>query len=398
MPDRRSFLKSGAAAAGALSLGPGVLAGQSSGAHPDGGGPLDDPHETGEGRASRALDILILGGTSFLGPHQVHLALQRGHSVSTFTRGRTEPRLYSADFDSVEALVGDREDDLTALEGRRWDVVIDNSTRRAAWAETSVDLLRDAAEHYVFISSTGVYYPYLTEGVDEDGPVPMEDSRGGDDGSMTYGVMKAQGEEAVRRGFGDRAIVLRPGHIAGPGDTQPGRFPYWTTRMERGGEVLAPGRRSDPVQFVDVRDLTDFMFHLFETGVGGTYNVVGPASPMTMEGFLHGMRACTGEPVEFVWADDHDWLQENRLTGFIPWVLPRGDELAHMSVDGSRAREAGLTLRPLARTVFDVMDWWHSDAFGAEARETVRFRLDAETEAELIAAWRSREAGGAGSP
>ncbi|MBT8489206.1 MAG: NAD-dependent epimerase/dehydratase family protein [Gemmatimonadetes bacterium] len=386
MPDRRSFLKAGAFAAGALSLGPQSVVGQ---AAADG---FQEPSR----QQPRALDILILGGTSFLGPHQVHLALQRGHSVSTFTRGRTEPRMYRDDFGRVEALIGDREDDLGALEGRRWDVVIDNSTRQASWAEATVELLRDAAEHYVFVSSTGVYYPYLTEGVTENGPVPVEDSRGGEDGSMAYGVMKAQGEEAVRSGFGERAIVLRPGHIAGPGDTQPARFPYWTTRMERGGEVLAPGRRSDPVQIVDVRDLTDFMFHLFENGVGGTYNVVGPASAMTMEGFLYGMRACTGTPVELVWADDPDWLQENRLTGLIPWVLPQGDELAHMSVDGSRALAAGLALRPLARTAFDVMEWWHSDVFGAEARAGVRFRLDAETEAELISAWRSRGRGNIG--
>ena len=383
-------MRAGAAALGGLAVA-GVGSERAAAATPGGtdGHRIPDPARS-PARPARALDVLILGGTSFLGPHQVHHALERGHAVSIFNRGRTEPRLHQEDFARVEELLGDREGDLSALEGRRWDVVIDNSTRRAAWAEATVSLLRDTAEHYVFISSTGVYYPYRTLDVDEDGPVPMEDNCGGDDGSMAYGGMKAQGEAAVRAGFGDRAIVLRPGHIVGPGDTQPNRFCYWTTRFERGGEVLVPGMRSDPVQLVDVRDLTDFLFRLVETGTGGTYNVVGPASPMTMEEFVHGVRACTGAPVSWVWADDHGWLEAHGLTGFVPWVLPVGDELAHMRVHGSRALAAGLSHRPLARTVFDVIEWWHSDAVPSEVREGVRFPLTPEREREMITAWRSR--------
>jgi 2'-hydroxyisoflavone reductase len=357
------------------------------------GQPRRTAHLTGYGtlepHAPRALEILILGGTGFLGPHEVHLALERGHSVTIFNRGRTEPRMFLPDFDHVERLVGDREDDLAALEGRRWDVVIDNSTRSPGWAEATVDLLRDSANHYVFVSSTGIYYPYLTTNISESVPVLTEDTRGGQDGSMAYGVMKANAEEAARSGFGDRAIILRPGHIAGPGDTQPNRFPYWTTRMERGGEILAPGMKSDPTQLVDVRDLIGFMFHLFESGQGGTLNVTGPASPMPMEEFLYGIRACTGEPVSWVWVDDHEWLAENRLGAAIPWILPVGDEVGHMSIDASRSLAAGLTLRPLARTVFDVIDWWHSEAVGPEIRDNVRFPLTSEREAELIAAWRA---------
>jgi len=340
---------------------------------------------------SRALRILILGGTGFLGPHEVHLALERGHSVTIFNRGRTAPRMFTGDFDHVERLVGDRETDLHALKGGEWDVVIDNSTRRPGWAEATVEVLRDSANHYVFVSSTGVYYPYVTTGISEAVPVLTQDSRNGQDGSMAYGVMKANGEDAVRSGFGDRAIILRPGHIVGPGDTQPNRFPYWTTRMERGGEVLAPGMKSDQTQLIDVRDLISFMFRLFEGKTGGTFNVVGPASRLSMEEFLYGVRACTSAPVSWIWIEDHAWLAENGLRAAIPWILPQGEELGHMSVDAGRALAAGLTIRPLAATVLDVIDWWHSDAVPVEVRENVRFPLVPEREVELIAAWQARK-------
>jgi len=384
MSDRRVFIKSGAAALGMLAVSPGRVLGrlQHARSHPQYG--------AAESEAPRALKILILGGTSFLGPHQVHLALERGHSVTLFNRGHTVPRMFVQDFDHVRHLVGDREGDLSALAGSRWDVVIDNSTRRTSWAEATVDLLRDSAEYYVFVSSTGVYYPYAETDLAETASVLMQDTRSGQDGSMVYGVMKASAEEVVRRRFGDRAIVVRPGHIVGPGDTQPNRFPYWTTRLERGGEVLAPGKKSDPTQLVDVRDLIGFMFHLFESGLGGTFNVVGPATPLSMEQFLYGVRACTSAPVSWVWVEDHAWLAENGLVAAIPWVLPQGDERGHMAVDASRALAAGLTLRPLANTVFDVMEWWHSDAVPSQVRENVRFPLTPEREQELIAAWKAR--------
>lgn len=386
LPDRRTFLKTGLA--GALAA-PGALAPS---IPPLGEDPIRTPEgaREGAGESARALRVLILGGTSFLGPHQVHTALGHGHSVSIFTRGRTQPRLHVEDFERVEHLIGDRSNDLSALEGRTWDVVIDNSSRSAAWTRASADLLADSVERYVFTSSTGVYYPYLSTGIDETTPVLMTDERGGEDGSMAYGVAKANSEEIVRERFGERALLMRPGHIVGPGDTQPNRFVYWTERMERGGEVAVPGLRTDPVQWVDVRDLVEFTFRLVESGRGGTFNVTGPANPFTMEEFVYGMRACTGQPVTWVWLDDHEWLAAQGARALIPWILPVGDELGHMSVRNDRALAAGLALRPLARTVFDVMDWWHSDAVPEDVRSGVRFPVDPETEVEWIARWRRR--------
>ena len=160
--------------------------------------------------------------------------------------------------------------------------------------------------------------------------------------------------------------------------------------MEDAGVVATPGMRTDPVQLVDVRDFIGFMFHLIETEQGGTFNVGGPASPMTMEEFLHGMRACTGDAVSWVWMDDYEWLRENRLGAVIPWMIPLGDEIGHMRINVDKALGAGLTLRPMARSVFDVIDWWHSDAVSDEVRENTRFPLTPEREAELIAAWSAR--------
>jgi 2'-hydroxyisoflavone reductase len=377
--DRRTFLGAGLAAAGSLIVAPEKLMAAGPGAVEPSGGVEPARGETPS--------LLILGGTGFLGPYQVHTALERGYAVSIFNRGRTEPRMFAAEFDRVEKLVGNLNGDLGALEGRRWDVVIDNSTRRSDWTRATTELLQDSGM-YTFTSATGVYYPYLSADISEDAEVVMEDTRGGEDGPMAYAVEKAKSEAAVREVFGGRGLVLRPGHIVGPGDNR-GRFPYWTTRIERGGEVAVPGPQ-DPIQFVDVRDLIDFTFRLVELENGGTFNVLGPASPMTMEGFAHGLRACASAPVTFVWMDDHQWLAEHGIDFVIPWILPLGDEMGHMRVSNARALAAGLTLRPLARTIMDVMAWWRSDAVPDEVRDGIRFPLTPEREAELVAAWRGR--------
>lgn len=380
--DRRTFLGAGLAAAGSFIVSPERLL-----AH--GHRAVEPPGAVGPARPVRgqAPSLLILGGTSFLGPHQVHAALEKGYTVSIFNRGRTEPRMFVADFDRVEKLVGNLAGDLGALEGRRWDVVIDNSSRRADWTRAMTELLQDSGM-YVFTSATGVYYPYVGADISEDAEVVMEDSRGGEDAPMAYAVEKARSEAAVWEIFGDRGLVLRPGHIVGPGDTR-GRFPYWTKRIERGGEVAVPGPQ-DPIQFVDVRDLIDFIFGLVGSGTGGTFNVLGPASPMTMEGFAHGLRACTSAPVTFVWMDDHEWLAKHEVDFVIPWVLPLGDEAGHMRVSNERALAAGMTLRPLARTILDVTAWWRSDAVPDEVREGIRFPFTPEQEVELIAEWKGR--------
>lgn len=366
---RRDFLRVSAGTAAALSLG------------------LSRPR-TAASRARESLDILILGGTSFIGPHQIRYALERGHRVSTFTRGQTDPRLFLGLFDQVEQLTGDRNGDLEALEGRTWDAVIDNSGQRVEWARDSANLLADAAQHYLFVSSTGVFWPYLSVGLtEEDQPRTVDDPP---QDPPSYGVMKYLSEREVQRAFGDRAIIVRPNYIVGPGDTTD-RFPYWPVRIAQGGEVLLPGGPFDPVQFMDVRDLTQFMIHLIEDSTTGVFNVGGPyPTTTTVAEMAYGIRAVTTEPVEWTYVDDYDFLRESGVGAMVPWVMPRGNSLGHTRVSYQKAVEHGYRFRPLAETVRDTLDWWASDAVPAERRNDPNFVLTREREAEILAAWHAR--------
>ena len=339
-------------------------------------------------RAPRALRILILGGTSFLGPHQIRHALERGHTVSVFNRGTTRPRLYGELFGQVEHLEGDRGGDLGVLQGRTWDVVIDNSGQNADWVRASADLLANAARTYLFVSSTGVFYPYHMVGITEAVEPRLVDDPPADPPS--YGVMKARSEREVRRAFGDRALIIRPNYIVGPGDTTD-RFPYWPVRIAKGGEVLVPGGHEDPVQFIDVRDLTEWMFRMIEDGRAGTYNAAGPfPRQATIGEMVHGIRAVTTAQTDWVWIDDYDFLSEMRLRAMVPWVMPRGNSFGHTRINYDLAVASGLTFRPLAVTVRDTLEWWSSEAVPAERRAKPGFALTSEREKEIIAAWRER--------
>ena len=343
-------------------------------------------------RAGPSLHILILGGTTFLGPHQVRYLLERGHRVSIFTRGRTQPTIFRDAFDHVEHLVGDRENDLSALEGRSWDAVIDNSGRKVRWARDSATLLRPRVGRYLYVSSTGVYLPYRTVNITEDTDLVLADDPPQEEPS--YGVMKSLSEIAVREAFGDGALIVRPTYIVGPADPTD-RFTYWPVRVSRGGEILVPGRRNDPVQFIDVRDLTEWMVHLVENQVGGTFNAAGPASPLTMEGFVYGVRAATTTPLSWTWIEDYAFLRAQNLLYAIPWLMAEGDWLGSARINIDRALAAGLFFRPLATTVRDTLEWWRSDLVTQERRDAARFVLSPEREREILQAWkRHRESAG----
>jgi 2'-hydroxyisoflavone reductase len=337
--------------------------------------------------------ILILGGTGFIGPHTVQYAVERGHQVSIFTRGRREAGLP----EGVEQLVGDRNDDHSALEGRTWDVVLDNNAQDYRWVQKSTALLADATQHYVFVSSISAYalegFGYenadriLREPVvDEDYPriEPPEGWQDGDD--APYGLMKTLSENIVHAAFPGRAAIVRPGLIVGPGDPTD-RFTYWPVRLDDGGEVLAPGNPDHANQVIDQRDLTEWIVRLAENGTTGDFNATGPAERMSMGSMLDQIGSVIETPYELT------WVSESLLAaqGVAPWSdLPAwipGDPL--MLVDVRDAVAAGLTFRPMAVTSRDTLEW--DKARPAEERANRRFGMSREREREVLEAWHAAQ-------
>ena len=305
-PTRRQFFGTVAATSGALAL---RSAASPAPAHARTASSSDDQVSS----APQPLRVLILGGTGFIGPHMVRYALERGHSVTIFNRGRTNPHL----FPEVEKLIGDRDGQLGALEGRRWDVVLDNSGYVPRHVRDSAQLLKDATDHYLFTSTAGVYASWYdasggmksapgapewpARGTTEDHPTVVLPEPGSEDVGRFYGHLKVLCEDAVRDAYGDdRCVITRPGLIVGPGDTTD-RFTYYPVRIDRGGEILAFGAPDDPVQYIDARDLAGWSVRLCEDRVSGTYNAVAPLGGIRMAELLYGIRAITSTPMRFTW-------------------------------------------------------------------------------------------------
>jgi 2'-hydroxyisoflavone reductase len=374
MTTRRDFLRQGALAGGAL-----LTAGTRAFASP----------ALFSGASAAPLNILIFGGTGFIGPHLVREAMGRGHKVTIFSRGRRDGGLPPG----VERLVGDRmindtipQGNLRALEGRRFDAVIDDPATDPRWVRQSTAMLRDSG-WYMFVSSTGVFHPYLTSNNDEDAPVQLTPPDGG---PPQYGHQKAQCEAIVREVFGDRGTVVRPGYIVGPGDVTD-RFSYWPVRLAKGGETLVPGKKSDPSQFVDVRDLTKFMVDLVEQRRSGIYNVTGPREKLTFGEFIDTAHKALDSKSELVWVDDYDFLKAKRITYAIPWLLPEGENTYHLQINNKKAIAAGLTFRPMAETVRDTVATWPARLKELRPGQQPNFRwITAEKETEVLAEWKSR--------
>ena len=375
---RREFVKRSAVLAGAVGLGAWR------------GGPLDAEREAGAGPepAPRPLRILILGGTGFIGPHEVDYARARGHHLTLFNRGKTNPGL----FPDIEQLHGDRNGDLESLKGKRWDVCIDNSASNIEWVRLSAAFLKDAVRRYLYVSSISAYSDMSTPGMDEDAPTFTYESAGvsRDAEKLPYGLQKALCERETRRVFGDRATIVRPGLIVGPRDPTD-RFTYWPVRVHRGGDVLAPGTPADPTQVIDARDLTGFMVRLVEGDVSGTFNATGHSRGMGE--LLEGIRAAEGADCTFTWADAA-FLAAHEVKPWsdMPvWVPDTTETAGFARVDIRRAIGAGLTFLPLAKTVRDTLAWFQAQP--AERRDHLRSGLTPEREAEVLNAWRSRADG-----
>lgn len=338
-------------------------------------------------QAQESLRILILGGTGFTGPFQIEYALARGHQVTVFNRGRTQPTVNAQLLEQVEQLVGDRDNDIEALKGGEWDAVIDNSSSVPRWTRQTAELLKATAAVYLFTSSLSVHSDNSKIGINEDDPViKLEDPTVEEVTGATYGGLKALCEEETRRAFPDGAIIVRPGLIVGPGDRSD-RWTYWPLRIARGGEVMAPGTPDDPTQHIDARDLAEFDIHLIEQRKVGTYSAVGPLSPLSMAELLYGIRAVVSNEISFTWVDA-DFLDEHEVQAWsemTSWVPPRGEMAGFNRFDISRAVGAGLEFRPLATTAKDTLDWWQT--LPEERTASPRAGLAPDKEQRVLAAW-----------
>jgi len=320
--------------------------------------------------------LLVLGGTKFLGRAAVEAALARGHEVTLFNRGETNPDL----FPETEKLRGDREHDLDALDGRSWDAVVDPSGYLPGAVRASAEKLADSG-FYVFVSSLSAYADRsktMSEGdaVEQLGDMP--DDRLLEDYS-NYGALKALSEQAVAETFPDRHANVRPGLIVGPHD-QTGRFTYWPHRVALGGRVVAPAPPEERVQFIDVRDLADWMVGLCERGDGGELNAVNPGVS-----WLHLLETCrdvSGSDAKFVWIDGKFLLDQDvgQWMELPLWIEDEADKGLHRA-DITRATQTGLTHRPLADTVAATLEL---------AETTEAAGLSPEREAALLEAWAGR--------
>lgn len=330
--------------------------------------------------------LLILGGTAFLGRHLAGQALARGHAVSLFTRGQRNPDL----FPEAEHLRGDRDGDLAALAGRRWDAVIDTSGYVPRLVRASAELLADAVDRYIFISTISVYADYSRVGIAEDGPTgTLADPTVEEVTGETYGPLKAACERAVEAALPGRALIIRPGLIVGPHD-QSDRFTYWPTRIARGGPVLVPRSLDRPIQLSDVRDLAAWTLRLAEAGATGTYNATGPDRDLTMREVFEACRVVAGpgnDAAPVVVAEE--FLLERGVGPWLElplWMPDRPENTGFFAIDCRKAFAVGLTFRPLAETARDTLAWDRSRPADAPRRAG----LAPEREVALLREWEER--------
>jgi len=323
--------------------------------------------------------MLILGGTRFLGPHLVNAAIAAGWTVTLFNRGRSNPNM----FPDLEKLKGDRSDDLSALEGRKWDAVIDTSGYIPRHVKMSAELLADHVSQYVFISTVSVYDDPGGVLLDENSPVGvLEDPTMEEVTGESYGPLKALCEQAAEAAMPGRVTNIRPGLIVGPLDNS-GRFTYWPWRVARGGEVLAPGNPDAEIEYIDARDLANFTLHCIHEKTHGVFNANGPGPRVSMQELLHGCKMVLGSDASFTWIPDKE-LEEYGVGAWIEMPLWIPEAYPHSNANSDKAVAAGLVYRPSGETIRDTFDWEdHVKALGGS--------LKAEKEAEVLDKWHKRE-------
>ncbi len=378
VPNRRDFLRQLSALAGAFAASRLGLAQQAA------------PPASGA-TAKRSSRILFIGGTDFLGPPTVRRAIERGHVVTLFNRGRTHPTL----FQQLERIKGDRnvDADLQQLAGREFDAVVDTCGYFPRQVRESAGVLAATTSQYVFVSTIAVYRLLDAQGAGEDAPLatlpPDVDAEKlkttGDRNQL--GALKSLCEQAAEKEMPGQVTNLRPGVIVGPDDDGDWGT-YWPLRVAEGGEVLAPGTPKDPVQFIDVRDLGDFIIHCIENATVGVMNATGPQGGMPIDDLLQACKSAARSDARFTWVSD-EFLNEQKIRGMIDlpcWTSPREPGGGITAVSVAKAVAAGLAFRPAVETARDTIDWFRK----TQGRRALRAGLAREAEAKALAAWHAK--------
>jgi 2'-hydroxyisoflavone reductase len=383
--NRRHFLRTTAAAGAAIIVGADRAA----------SAPLPDAVAPTRAAPPRRIRLLILGGTGFIGPHQVRYAVERGHEVTIFNRG-SHPGMSPG----VEELTGDRAvADYRSLSGRQWDAVIDNSASAGPtapkWVKDAAAVLEDSVGQYLFISTRSVFADLSAVPATVDAPLlTPQNTPGWQEGRpYTYGLGKALAEKEALAAFGARTTIVRPGLIVGPGD-ETDRFTYWPVRIERGGEILAPGDPlNDRIQVIDVRDLCDWAVRLCEQKTFGTFMGVGPKNGRSVAEMLYGIAAVVTTPLSWTWVE-REFLVARQVRPYqeMPvWRPPTPGYEGFARFDLTREVEAGLTFRSLADTAVATLEYHHSRP--AERQATLRAGLRADREVEVLREWHAQRRG-----
>jgi len=367
--NRRQFIKAGVLGSAAVAAGVPQIA--------DAGGKRTE---------FKPLDILVLGGTGFLGPHMVREALRRGHNVTLFNRGRSNNTL----FPDLETIKGDRDNGLDGLKGRSWDAVLDNSGYVPRHVQDSTRLLADNCDRYVFTSTVSVYADFTVHNTESSPLATIADETVEEVTGETYGALKVLCEKrAAAEIDADELTIIRPTYVCGPGD-HTDRFSYWPIRTRKGGEMIWPGSPSAVIQIIDVNDLANFTLDSVDHGISGVFNAVDPAGEFTMGDLLEDSQAITGTTVDPVWISE-EFAYENELAGSreLPiWAPSTGANSGAGTFSGEAARAAGLRNRPERETARNLLSWW--DCQSEERQANMKAGLSAEREAELIEDWKAR--------
>jgi 2'-hydroxyisoflavone reductase len=326
--------------------------------------------------------LLVLGGTHHVGRAVVETALARGDEVSTLNRGVSGPPAAGA-----KALHADRTDPgalSTALGDQSWDAVIDTWSGAPAVVGHAARLLDGRAAHYGYVSSESVYQWPPVPGADES--APLVDGDPDDETSTDYAAAKRGGELAAIAAFGERALLARAGLILGPYELV-GRMPWWLGRLERGGDVLAPGPPDQPLQYIDCRDLAAWLLSAADRGIGGPFNTVSRRGHATMATLLEAGREVTGGKASLVWVPPEviEAAGIEPWTELPVWVPPDGEYAGLHDSDVTAAYAAGLSCRPVTETVADTWRWLQAEGYPAARPGRPTHGLDPERERQVLA-------------